>query len=101
MELLPVRSFQETLYAGMCGPASLKMVLVYYGVDMAEKDLAKLCGTDPELGTSDKDIKNVAEGLGFIVEIHNNSLFEDIQSWHGTYMFLLLRVDLAKPSKSV
>jgi ABC-type bacteriocin/lantibiotic exporter with double-glycine peptidase domain len=81
MDLLPVQPFQETLYAGMCGPASLKMVLAYYGVDQSEDELAKLCETNPELGTSDERIKYAAEGLGFTVEIHNKSSFKDIQAW--------------------
>ena len=79
--LLPVKPFQETLHAGMCGPASLKMVLDYYGVEKTEKELAELCGTDPDLGTSDEEIKRAAEGLGFNVEIKNNSSFDDIQKW--------------------
>ena len=65
----------------MCGPASLKMVLAYYGVDKTEAELAKLCGTDSGLGTDDISIKKVAESLGFNAEIHNNSAFEDIQKW--------------------
>jgi predicted double-glycine peptidase len=81
MEILPVQPFQGTLHAGMCGPASLKMILAYYGVDHSESDLAALCGTDSELGTSDEGIKKAAEALGFTVEIHNNSTFEDIQLW--------------------
>ena len=59
--LLLVKPFQETLQAGRCGPASLKMVLAYYGVERTEEELAKLCGTDLSLGTSDQDIKRVAE----------------------------------------
>ena len=81
--LLPVKPFQETLHAGRCGPASLKMVLVHYGIECTEEDLAKLCGTDSDLGTSDQDIKKAAESFGFTVEIKNNSTFEDIQAWLG------------------
>ena len=65
----------------MCGPASLKMVLAYYGIDKTEAELAKLCGTDSGLGTDDISIKKAAESLGFNVEIHNTSTFEDIQKW--------------------
>jgi ABC-type bacteriocin/lantibiotic exporter with double-glycine peptidase domain len=79
--LLPVQPFQETLHAGMCGPASLKMVLAYYAVEKSEAGLAELCGTDPRLGTDDIGIKRAAEGLGFSVEIQNNSTFDDIQKW--------------------
>ncbi|MEK7082916.1 MAG: C39 family peptidase [Patescibacteria group bacterium] len=79
--LLPVKPFQETLHAGMCGPASLKMVLEYYGVEKTEKELAELCGTDSNLGTSDEGLKRAAEHLGFTVEIKNNSTFDDIGHW--------------------
>ena len=79
--LLPVNSFQETLRAGMCGPASLKMVLSYYGVEKTEKELAELCGTNSDLGTSAEGLKRAAEQLGFTVEVKNNSTFDDIQQW--------------------
>jgi len=36
--LIPVKPFQETLHAGMCGPASLKMVLDYYVMEKTEKE---------------------------------------------------------------
>lgn len=79
--LLPVKPFQETLHASMCGPASLKMVLAYYGIEKSEQELAQLASTDPDLGTSAEGIKKAAERLGFTVEIKNNSTFEDIQAW--------------------
>lgn len=65
----------------MCGPASLKMVLDYYGIEKSEGELAKLAGTDLDLGTSDEGIKRAAENLGFNVEIKNHSTYEDIRSW--------------------
>lgn len=79
--LLAVKPFQETLGLGNCGPASLKMVLDYYGVEAGEEELAKLCGTTKELGTNDVGIKKSAEHFGFKVEIKNNSNFSDIQNW--------------------
>ena len=79
--MLKVKPFQETLNAGMCGPASLKILLSYYGVDMSEKELAKLCETDKDLGTDDKAIEKAAKSLGFKVKIKNNSSFKDIEKW--------------------
>ena len=38
--MLKIKPFQETLHADMCGPASLKIVLDYYGVSKTEKELA-------------------------------------------------------------
>ena len=81
MQLLNVQPFQETLHAGMCGPASLKMVLDYWGVSKTEKELAELCQTETTLGTNDAALKRAAEILGFEVEIKNNSSFDDIQEW--------------------
>lgn len=81
MELLSVQPFQETLHAGMCGPASLKMVLGYYGIEKTEAELALLCGTDPDLGTTDEGIKKAAENFCLAAEIKNNATFEDIQAW--------------------
>lgn len=80
-ELLPVKPFQETLHGGYCGPASLKMVLAYYGVDNDEEEVAAKCGRDPDLGTDDNSIKKAAESYGFKVEIYNEASFEDIQHW--------------------
>ncbi len=78
---LKIKPFQETLNAGMCGPASLKMVLDYYGIEKSEKELAKLCRHNINLGVDDKKIKKVAESLLFKVKIKNNSSFKDIEKW--------------------
>ncbi len=78
---LKVKSFQETLNAGMCGPASLRILLSYYGINKTEKELAKMAGWDKNLGTDDKGIKQAAEILGFKVKIKNNSSFRDIENW--------------------
>lgn len=80
-DFLSVKPFQETLHAGMCGPASLKMVLEYYGMEKTEEELAKLCGTDPDLGTTAENIKRAAEGLGFKVVVKDDSTFGNIQQW--------------------
>ncbi|MDD3607540.1 MAG: cysteine peptidase family C39 domain-containing protein [Candidatus Moranbacteria bacterium] len=80
-KMLKIKPFQETLNAGMCGPASLKILLSYYGIEKSEKELAKLCGTKKDLGTDDQGIKKAAESLGFKVRIKNNSSFKDIEKW--------------------
>ena len=79
--MLDVKSFQETLGVGMCGPASLKIVLAYYGIEKEEMELARLCGTDAKLGTSNENIRKVAQDLGFKAEMQNESSFEDIEKW--------------------
>ncbi|MDO8686819.1 MAG: C39 family peptidase [Candidatus Berkelbacteria bacterium] len=79
--MLDVKPFQETLHAGMCGPASLKIVLDYYGLVKSEQELAGLTGTTIGLGTDDKGIARVVESLGFKVVIKNESDFSNIEKW--------------------
>ena len=78
---LNVQPFQETLHADMCGPASLKIVLDYYGVDKTEKEVADMATIVEGIGWCDKDIASVAEHLEFKVEIKNESNFDDIEKW--------------------
>ena len=79
--MLKVGPFQETLHTDMCGPASLKMVLDYYGINKTEKELAEMAGWKKGLGIDDKGIKKLAEKFGFKVKIKNSSSFKDIQKW--------------------
>lgn len=80
-KILSIKPFQETLNSGMCGPASLKMVLDYYGLVKSEKELAELTGTRKDLGTTAEDIKKTAIELGFKSEIKNECEFSDIEYW--------------------
>ena len=79
--LLKVKPFQETLHADMCGPASLKIILNFYGLDKSEQELADLIGVVPGIGVDDKSIKRAAESLGFKVQIKNESTFDDVEEW--------------------
>jgi len=81
LKILKVKSFQETLNSDYCGPASLKIVLDYYGFEKTEKELAKMAGWNKDLGVDDKGIKKAAEKLGFKVKVKNNSSFKDIEKW--------------------
>ena len=55
--LLDVKPFQETLNADMCGPASLKIVSEYYGINKSEDELSQLCKFKERLGADDKGIR--------------------------------------------
>lgn len=79
--ILPVKPFQETLNAGMCGPASLKIVLAYYGVEKTEQELAVMTKNDAGLGTTAENIRQAARELGFVADIKNECDFSDIESW--------------------
>ena len=78
---LDLKPFQETLHAGMCGPASLKIVLDYYGLDKSEQELAELTGHTAGLGINSEGITDAAKSLGFSVEIKNESSLEEIENW--------------------
>ena len=65
----------------MCGPASLKIVLDYYGLMKSEQELAESTGAIGARGTDDKSIAYVAESLGFKVVIKNESDFSDVEEW--------------------
>ena len=80
-KILKIKPFQETLNASMCGPASLKIVLKYYGVEAMEKELAKLAGYSSYLGVDDKGLVRAAKHFGFKVKIKNSSSFKDIEEW--------------------
>ena len=66
--MLKVKPFQETLHKGMCGPASLKIALDYFGVVKTEKELAALVREKQislqkfRFGISGSKVKNVKEG---------------------------------------
>ena len=79
--LLDVKPFQETLNSDMCGPASLKIVLEYYGINKSVEELIKLCGLKRGLGVDGRGIKTTAEKLGLKAVIKNNSSFKDIEKW--------------------
>ena len=81
LKILKVKPFQETLSSSYCGPASLKIVLDYYGIKKTEKELAEMAGWNKDLGIDDEGIKKAAGQLGFKVKIKNDSSFKDIEDW--------------------
>lgn len=77
--MLKVKHFRET--PGFCGPASLKMVLDYYGVSLSEAKIAKLTGFTMKKGTSKEDLIRAAKKLGFKAFSKENSSFADIKKF--------------------
>lgn len=61
-----------------CGPASLRMVMAYYGLEMSEEDIAGACGHTYELGCRSEDMVCAAKSLGFNTYMKNNSKIEEI-----------------------
>jgi ABC-type bacteriocin/lantibiotic exporter with double-glycine peptidase domain len=79
--ILRVKPFQETLHADMCGPASLKIVLDFYGLKKSEKEVTDIVPVVKGIGWGDKEITRVAKSLGLKVKVKNNSTFSDIEKW--------------------
>jgi predicted double-glycine peptidase len=78
---LPTGGWQEKLSSGRCGPASLKIVADYFGIPRTEDELARLCRTHPELGTTSRRIAAAARKLGFSVVIKDRAAYRDISFW--------------------
>ncbi len=81
MNLLKIKPFQETLHKGYCGPAVLRMVLEYYGINKSEEDLAELCRTSKDVGTDDQTLLKILRGFGLKAKIKNNASFSDIKKY--------------------
>lgn len=76
--MLKVKPFKQT--PGFCGPASLKIVLGYYGIEKGEEELAKLTRCSNR-GTSAQGIITAAKKLGFKAEFKDNCSFGDIKRY--------------------
>jgi len=77
--MLKVKSFRQK--TGFCGPASLKMVLNYFGVRKSERELAKLIGCTRVKGAEAKNLLKAAEKLGFKGSIKDFSEIEDVKKY--------------------
>lgn len=64
-----------------CGPASIKMILQYYGQEVLEDEICKRCNWSYELGCTNSDIKATLESYGLCADIYINSTLEDLEYW--------------------
>lgn len=76
MKLLKVKLFRQS--SGMCGPASLKMVLEYYGIKKSEKELAKMSGASTNHGVEARPLLTAAKKLGLKGFIKDGSTLNDV-----------------------
>jgi len=75
--MIKLKLFKQS--KGFCGPASLKMVLSFYGIKKSEKELAKLTKTSREKGCSEINLINTAKKLGLKGYIKKNSNINEIK----------------------
>lgn len=62
-----------------CGPASLKIVLDYYGVSVPEQEIAKAANATREKGASAKGLVKAAEYFGFNAFFKEDSTLDDLR----------------------
>jgi len=74
--MLKLKPFRET--PGLCGPASLKIVMDYYGVSVSEAEIAKASGATKEKGVSMAGLIKAAKHFGFKALIKENSSLDDL-----------------------
>lgn len=67
---------QENWYT--CGPACLRMLLAYFGIDISEEELEKACGTT-ELGTTPTQISTGASKSGMDAMATKNANLENLK----------------------
>lgn len=62
---------------GLCGPASLRMLLSHYNKNYSEEDLAKLTDANKEYGAEHEGLIKGVKGLGgYVFEKENGSIAE-------------------------
>lgn len=69
-----------------CGPAVVKMILSYYGVDATEDAICKYCNHTYEKGCDDKGIVKAFKHFGLAAKIYNNSTLKDIEYWNNYHI---------------
>ncbi len=66
---------------GYCGPASLKMVLDFFGVKLTEKKLVEITGCSRTRGIRADGLVRAARKLGFHARIKDFSELKEIDEW--------------------
>ena len=74
--MLIIHPFRQDI--GRCGPACLKMVLQYFGMDKTEEELTKLTKCTSELGATAEDIAAAAKTLGFKASVKDFGELKEI-----------------------
>lgn len=75
--MIKLRPFRQT--PGLCGPASLKMVMEHYGVSVPEKEIARISGASHKTGVSQEGLIKAAKHFGFDVFSKEKSSFNDLR----------------------
>lgn len=75
--MIKIKPFSQS--PGMCGPASLKMVLSYYNISASESAIAKAAGASRGGGVSAMGLIRAAKKFGFKPYFKKNSTISDLE----------------------
>lgn len=75
--MLDVKPYRQKV--AHCGPACLKMVLAYYGVEKSEAELARLSGCTMKSGTPASGLLKAAKKCGFRGHVKDLATLGDIR----------------------
>lgn len=78
-ERIPVEPFDQT--RGLCGPASLKMILRYFDDDRTEEELARAAGSSKDDGTPAENLVTVARELGYDAWVEEDTSMDDLRHY--------------------
>ena len=74
--MLKIKPFRQT--PGLCGPASLKMVLEYWDISVSEKEIAQKAGSSKEKGTGKEGLVRAAKHFGLNAFAREKSSLGDL-----------------------
>lgn len=75
-ERLDIKPFDQT--RGYCGPASLKMVLRYFGDERTEEEVAEIAGASHQDGAPGENLVAAAQALGYDAWLEDDAKIEDL-----------------------
>lgn len=77
--MLRVKPFRQR--EGYCGPACLKMIFSYYGLERSELELGRAARTSVSQGTHARNLVRVAQSFGFKAVIQDECTFQNIAAY--------------------
>lgn len=76
---MPIKLKHHRQTPGLCGPASLKILLTHFGKEYSEKELAKLCNATIDFGTDHQDLVKAVKEIGAYCFTKENATIEDLK----------------------
>ncbi len=76
--MINIKPFLQS--SSYCGPACLKMIFAYYGLNISERKIGQAARTTIKSGTSPKNLVSAAKHLGFKAYYKENSTIQDLRN---------------------